>query len=197
MDLLKKVEDNASNEELEHALYEFRGLLSKEVSRVGEGPIVSCYLLLRESPDYHSIALSLTHFIIRDVHACRQDLLEQIYDCLQMRCQCKTNKQIPKLLRRCTLSAVANQLDKGQVEEFITLIAEVHLKVHPDRFGDSQQMLKLFEMMEDRYLLDDKLLLVQETLKMINRPDLIEKVIGNFDPNQSICVTVTKDTTCK
>ena len=195
--ILKQIEDNASNEEIEHALYEFRGLLSKAVSRVGDGPLVSCYLLLRESPEYHTFALSLIHFIIEDVRACRLDLLKQIQDILQSRCIQQSEKQIPKLMLRCTLSAIANQLDQGQVEEFIALTAEMHLKVHPDRFGNSQQMLKLFEMMEGRHLLDDKLTLVRDTLQLIRRPDVIEKIVDRYDPNKSIRIIVTKDAKCK
>ena len=130
--ILKRIEDNASDEEIEHALYEFRGLLNRAVSRVGEGPLVSCYLLLRESSEYHTFALSLTHFIIKDVHACGEDLLKQIHDILQSRCIRQSEEQIPKLLLRCTLSAVANQLDQGQIKEFIALTADMHLKVHPD-----------------------------------------------------------------
>lgn len=189
--LLRKVEDNASNEEIEHALYEFRGLLSKEVSQVGEGPIVSCYLLLRGSPDYHTFALSLTHFVINDVRACGQDILEQIRRCLQIQRVCENDVQFPKLLLRSTLSSVASQLDKVQVDQFVSLVTDLHLKVHPDRFGNSHQMLKLFEMMEDRYLLDDKLSLVQETLRLIGRSDLAKK-IDLYDPNTSINVTMTK-----
>lgn len=195
--ILKEIEDNASNEEIEHALYEFRGVLSREVSRVGEGPLVSCYLLLRESPEYHTFALSLTHFIIEDVRACRHSLLEQIHDILQSKCLQQSEKQIPKLMLRCTLSAIANQLDQGQVEEFIAVTTEVHLKVHPDRFGNSQQMLKLFEMMEDRDLLDDKLTLVRDTLQLIRRPDVIQNIINRYDPNKSISVIVTKDAKCE
>ena len=188
--LLRKVEDNASNDEIEHALYEFRGLLSKEVSRVGEGPIVSCYLLLRESPDYHTVALSLTHFVISDVRACGRDLLEQIHRCLQIRRVCENDLKLPKLLLRSTLSSVVCQLDKVQVDQFVRLVADLHLKVHPDRFGNSHRMLKLFEMMEDRYLLDTKLSLVRETLRLIGRSDLAKK-IDFYDPNTSISVTVT------
>ena len=195
--ILKEIEDNASNEEIEHALYEFRGVLSKAVSRVGEGPLVSCYLLLRESPEYHTFALSLSHFIIEDVRACRHDLLKQIHDILQSKRLQQSEKQVPKLMLRCTLSAIANQLDQGQIEEFVTLTAETHLKVHPDRFGNSQRMLKVFEMMESRHLLDDKLALVRNTLQLIRRPDVIEKIIDRYDPNKSISVIMTKDTKCK
>ena len=191
VDVLTKIEDNASDEEIEHILYEFRGLLSKEVSRVGEGPIVSCYFLLRESPEYHTFALSLTHFIIKDVRACRKDFLEQIHTCLQMRFVCKSLIQIPKLLLRSTLSAVVRQLDKGQIEQFVTMIAELHLKVHPDRFGDSFQMLKLFEMMEDRQLLDDNLLLVRDTLQLIKRSDVAKNFIDTYDPKKFITVVAT------
>ena len=195
--ILKEIEDNASDEEIEHALYEFRGVLSKAVTRVGEGPLVSCYLLLRESPEYHTFALSLTHFIIEDVRACRHSLLKQIHDILQSKFIQQSEKQIPKLMLRCTLSAIANQLDQGQVEQFVALTAEMHLKVHPDRFGNSQQMLKLFEMMEDRHLLDNELTLVRDTLQLIRRPDVIEKIINRYDPNKSISMIVTKDAKCK
>ena len=195
--ILKEIEDNASNEEIEHALYEFRGLLSKAVSRIGDGPLVSCYLLLRESPEYHTFALSLTHFIIKDVRACRQDLLQQIHDVLQSRCIKQSEKQIPRLMLRCTLSAIANQLDQDQVEEFIALTAEMRLKVHPDRFGNSQRMLKLFEMMEGRHLLDDRLTLVRDTLQQIGRPDVIEKIVDRYEPNESISVILTKDDKCE
>ena len=195
--ILKEIEDNASNEEIEHALYEFRGVLSKAVNRVGEGPLVSCYLLLRESPEYQTFALSLTHFIIEDVRACRHSLLKQVHDILQAKCIRQSEKQIPRLMLRCTLSAIANQLDHGQVEQFVTLTAEMHLKVHPDRFGSSQQMLKLFEMMEDRHLLDDKLTIVRDTLQLIGRPDVIEKIIDIYNPNKPIGITVTMDAKCK
>jgi hypothetical protein len=195
--ILKEIEDNASDEEIEHALYEFRAVLSKAVTRVGEGPLVSCYLLLRESPEYHTCALSLTHFILEDVRACRHSLLKQIHDILQSKRLQQSEKQIPKLMLRCTLSAIANQLDQGQVEQFVALSAEIHLKVHPDRFGSSQQMLKLFEMMEGRELLDNKLTLVRDALQVIRRPDIIEKIIDRYDPNKSINIIVTKDAKCK
>ena len=195
--ILKEIEDNASDEEIEHALYEFRGVLNKAVARVGEGPLVSCYLLLRESPEYHTFALSLTHFIIEDVRACRHSLLKQIHDILQSKCIQKSEKQIPKLTLRCTLSAIANQLDQGQIEQFVTLTAEMHLKVHPDRFGNSQRMLKLFEMMEDRNLLDNKLTLIRDTLQLIRMPDVIENIIDRHDPNKLISLIVTKEAKCK
>lgn len=195
--ILKKIEDNASNDEIEHALYEFRGLMSKAVCRVGEGPLVSCYLLLRESPDYHTFALSLTHFIIQDVRACSQDILKQLQDILQSRSMGHSEKHIARLLLRCTLSAIANLLDHSQVEEFITLTAGIHLNVHPDRFGNSQQMLKVFEMMEDRHLLDDGLKLVRDTLQLIGRLGVIERVLDKYDPNQLISVVLTKGAKCE
>ena len=73
----------------------------------------------------------------------------------------------------------------------------MHLKVHPDRFGNSQRMLKLFEMMEDRNLLDNKLTLIRDTLQLIRRPDVIEKIIDRHDPNKSISMIVTKEAKCK
>ena len=190
--ILRKVEDAASNEEIEHALYQFRGLLSKDVSRFGDGPIVSCYLLLRESPDYNTIALSLIRFVLDDVRACGRDLMERICGCLQMRRMYEHNVQISRLILRSTLSSIASQLDQGQVDQFISLVSELHLKVHPDRFGDSHRMLKIFEMMEDRHLFDDKLLLLRETLLLIGRSDLVQTLIDVYDPNKFIRVTVTQ-----
>ena len=190
--ILSKIEDNASNEEIEHALYEFRGLLCKEESRIGIGPFVSCYLLLRESREYQGIALSLTHFIMKDVRVCNKELLEQLHGCLKIRGLSESRIQIPKLLLRCALSAVASHLDKAQGEQFVSFIADMYLKVHPDRFGDSYRMLKLFEMMEDRQLLDETLSLVRETLQMVKRSDVVKKIIDIYNPKNSVRIITTK-----
>ena len=162
------------------------------MARVGDGPVVSSYLLLRESPDYHTSALSLTHYILKDARACREDILEEILECIKKRSVCESNRQIPKLMLRSTLSTIASQLEREQAEQLITLVAEMHLKVHPDRFGDSYRLLKLFEMMESRHLLDDCLSALRDALQLIKRFDLVETFIDVYNPNKLISVSLTK-----
>ena len=58
-------------------------------------------------------------------------------------------------------------------------------------------MLKVFEMMEGRHLLDDGLTFVRDTLQLIRRSDVIENIVDRYNPNKPISVIVTKDAKSK
>jgi hypothetical protein len=195
LELLKKIEGIASDAELEQALYEFRGLLpSLEPPR----KIVDSYLALRQS-DYYQTALSLVSFIVQSVHACPSNWTKEIKEFILKNPMYETELRSPSLMLRLTLAAITNQLT-GQADNFI-LLASDHLKLHPDKFeGGKIPVLKVFEMLEEKRLLDpeDKnLTLASRWLKDVERHDLVEEHIANYNPYRPISLAVLKEMTSK
>ena len=192
LELLEKIEDIASNAELEQALYEFRGLLPKL-----ESPrrIVDTYLALRQS-DYFSTALSLVAFVIQCVHACPVGLLGDLQKHVRRNSTYETDEHIPSFMLRLTLADIATGLmsasDRSQAADFITLAAS-HLKVNADKF-DGLQLLKVFDTLEKRGHLnpeDATQSLICTWLTNIERPDLVETLKGYY-PYRPIKLVVDK-----
>lgn len=191
LELLKKIEGIASKAELEQALYEFRGLLpSLEPPR----EIVDSYLALRQS-NYYQTALSLVSFIIQFVHACPADWMIEIKEFIRKNTMYETDLRIPSLMLRLTLARITNQLT-GQADNFIQLAAE-HLQVHTDKFEDWKiPVLKVFEMLEEKHLLDPKdknLMLASKWLKDVGRDDLVIEHIASYNPYRPISLAVLKE----
>lgn len=197
LELLKKIEGIASNAELEQALYEFRGLLpSLEPPR--KLKIVDSYLALRQS-NYCQTALSLVSFIVQSVHACPPNWTEEIKEFIRKNTMYEADLRIPSLMLRLTLATIANQLS-GQADNFIQLASE-HLHLHPDKFeGGKIPVLKVFEMLEEKCLLDPKdknLKLASKWLEEVERHDLVEDHIANYNPYRPISLAVLKEMNSK
>ena len=195
LELLKKIEGIASKPELEQALYEFRGLLpSLEPSR----KIVDSYLALRQS-DYYQTALSLVSFIIQSVYACPAEWMKEIKEFIQKNTVYEADLRIPSLMLRLTLATITNQLN-DQADNFIQLASE-HLQMHPDKFeGGKLPVLKVFEMLEEKHLIDPKdknLMLTSKWLKDVGRDDLVIEHVANYNPYRPISLAVLKEVKSK
>ena len=195
LELLKKIEGIASDAELEQALYEFRGLLpSLEPPR----KIVDSYLALRQS-NYCQTALSLVLFIVQFVQACLPNWTEEIKEFIRKNTMYESDLCIPSLMLRLTLATITNQLS-GQADNFIRLASE-HLQLHPDEFeGGKIPVLKVFEMLEEKCLLDPKdkhLKLASKWLEEVERHDLVEDHIANYNPYRPISLAVLKEMNSK
>ena len=198
LELLKSIEGIASKEELEQALYEFRGLLpTLEAPR----KIVDSYLVLRQS-DFYSTALSLVSFIIQFVHACPPEWLENIQEFIRKNTTYEADEHIPSLMLRLTLARVTNELTvhKDQADDFIQLAAK-HLDLHPDKFEDAQiPVLKVFDTLEERGFIDPKdkqLALVSKWLENVRRNDLVKEHITSYDPHRPIRLAVMQEVKSK
>lgn len=195
LELLKKIEGIASKPELEQALYEFRGLLpSLEPPR----KIVDSYLALRQS-DYYQTALSLVSFIIQSVYACPAEWMKEIKEFIQKNTVYEADLRIPSLMLRLTLATITNQLN-DQADNFIQLASE-HLQMHPDKFeGGKLPVLKVFEMLEEKHLIDPKdknLMLTSKWLKDVGRDDLVIEHVANYNPYRPISLAVLKEVKSK
>lgn len=196
LELLKKIEGIASDAELEQALYEFRGLLpSLEPPR----KIVDSYLALRQS-NYYQTALSLVLFIVQLVQACPPNWMEEIKEFIRENTIYESDLCISSLMLRLTLATITNQLSAGQADNFIRLASE-HLQLHPDEFeGGNIPALKVFEMLEEKRLLDPKdknLKLASKWLEEVERHDLVEDHIANYNPYRPISLAVLKEINSK
>lgn len=195
LELLIKIEGIASKPELEQALYEFRGLLpSLEPPR----KIVDSYLALRQS-DYYQTALSLVSFIIQSVYACPAEWMKEIKEFIQKNTVYEADLRIPSLMLRLTLATITNQLN-DQADNFIQLASE-HLQMHPDKFeGRKLPVLKVFEMLEEKGLIDPKdknLMLTSKWLKDVGRDDLVIEHVANYNPYRPISLAVLKEVKSK
>ena len=199
LELLKKIEDIASEAELEQALYEFRGLLpSLEVPR----KIVDSYLALRQS-DYCQTALSLVSFIVQSMRACSPDRLEKIRNFIRKYSTYEADERIPSLMLRLTLARVTDQLTdyEDQADNFIQLAA-AHLQLHTDKIKKNVQrpVLKVFDTLEERGSInpkDTQLACVSKWLKIVGRMDLVTKHITSYNPYLPIRLAVMKEVKSK
>ena len=199
LEIFKKIEGIASKAELEQALYEFRGLLpSLEPSR----KIVDSYLALRQS-DYYQTALSLVYYIIQSVYACPAEWMKDIKEFIQKNSMYEADLRIPSLMLRLTLATIANQLNdprNDQADNFIQLASE-HLQMHPDKFeGGKLPVLKVFEVLEEKHLIDPKdknLMLTSKWLKDVGRNDLVIEHVANYNPYRPISLAVLKEVKSK
>ena len=197
LELLKKIEDIASEAELEQALYEFRGLIpSLEAPR----KIVDSYLALRQS-NYCQTALSLVSFIVQSVHACSPEWLEKIRKFIRKCSAYEADERIPSLMLRLTLARVTNYLTNKQADDFIQLAAE-HLQIHPDKFKKNVRIpvLKVFDTLEERGSVnpkDTKLAHVSKWVEGVGRKDLVKEHITNYNPYHPIRLAVIKEVKSK
>ena len=115
--------------------------------------------------------------------------------CVKKHSAYEADERIPSFMLRLALSDIAISLmsDKSQAKDFITLAAN-HLNVHTDKFEDHRglQMLKLFDMLEERGIIDpkdSKLPLIHSWLTDVQRNDLLQK-LGSYNPYHPIRLVV-------
>ena len=198
LNLLKKIEkDCASDNELAHASYELKSLVSFEGDdadcTVSLSILTDSYVALRQSETYSSIALSLVYMIIN--HVMSYPKLKPLEDLRRFVNEMPTYElqvKIPKLLLRRSLAKIALDLTESEAEDFITTaLAMEELKpLNPDRLGKSARILKLFERMEEKGLVrhtGKELPVVARILDDIHRPKLMQK-LGDYDPARPIWV---------
>jgi hypothetical protein len=196
LNLLKRIEqDCAGDNELAHASYELKSLVSFEGDDADctTSILTDSYRALRQSETYSSIALSLVYMIIN--HVMSYPKLEPLEDLRRFVNKMPTYEiqvKIPRLLLRRSLAKIALDLTESEAEDFISvaLAAEELKPLNPDRLGKSARILKLFERMEEKGLVKHtgkELPVVARILNVIKRPKLIEK-LDDYDPARPIWV---------
>jgi hypothetical protein len=194
LNLLKKIEkDCAGDNELAHASYELKSLVSFKEDDADCSILTDSYTALRRSETYSSIALSLVYMIIN--HVMSYPKLEPLEDLRRFVNKMPTYEiqvKIPRLLLRRSLAKIALDLTESEAEDFISvaLAAEELKPLNPDRLGKSARILKLFERMEEKGLVKHtgkELPVVARILNVIKRPKLIEK-LDDYDPARPIWV---------
>lgn len=194
LDLLKKIEkDCAGDNELAHATYELKALVSIQ----GEGDsactsiLTDSYTALRQSKCYSSIALSLMCMIVNHAMSSPNlDPLEELRTHINKLPTYEVQVKIPKLLLRRSLAEVAYDLTESEAENFITVATEELKPFHPDRLGKSARILQLFERMEEKGLVkhtSKEIQVVARLLGDIRRADL-KQTFKQYDPDRPICV---------
>ena len=141
LNLLKKMEkDCAGDNELAHASYELKALVSIEEDEDCTSILTDSYTALRQSEIYSTIALSLVYMIINHV-MCYPEL-EPLKDLRRYVSEMPTYEvqvKIPKLLLRRSLAKIALDLTESEAEDFITVAAEELKPLNPDRLGKSPE----------------------------------------------------------
>ena len=195
LDLLKKIEkDCAGDNELAHASYELKALVSFE----GDGDsanssiLTDSYTALRQSESYSSIALSLMCMIVNHVMSSPNlEPIEELRTHINRLPTYEVQVKIPKLLLRRSLAEVAHDLTESESEDFITVATEELKPLNPDRLGKSQaaRILNLFERMEKNGLVkhtSKELPDMARFLGHIKRPDLMQ-TFKQYDPDRPVC----------
>lgn len=195
LNLLRKIEkDCAGDNELAHASYELKALVSID----GDGAdcasiLTDSYTALRQSETYSSIALSLVYMVINHVMSYpKLEPLEELRSYVSIMPTYEVRVRIPKLLLRRSLAKIALDLTESESEDFITATTEELKPLNPDRLGKSARILKLFERMEEGGLVQHtskELPVVARLLGYINRPKLMQK-LDDYDPDRPVCVAV-------
>lgn len=194
--LLKKIDkDCASDDELDHTMYELRALVTGDADTVADtaSSLTGIYAALRRSESrVASIALSLVLFTLEHTMPCVVPV-RQLEECTSRMPTYKLQVKAPRLFLRRTLAEIALDLNKVETMDFITVVTE-EMNLNPDRLGKSaQKILNLFERMEKNGLdtcsrPTGKLLCdMERVLSYIQRPDLI-KMLKQYDPDCQICV---------
>ena len=195
LDLLKTIEkDCAGNDELAHVAYELKALVSIETDD-SASIITDSYTALRRSERYSSIALSLVWMIINNVMSNPElNPVDELRTHIISRMSTyETQIRIPRLLLRRSLAKIANDLDKSEKEDFITVATEQLKPLNPERLGKSAPIFKLFERLEERELVSHtskELPVMARFLRDIKRPDLVQRLDRN-DLDRPICVAAT------
>lgn len=197
LNLLKKIErDCAGDNELAHASYELKSLVSFEGDDADctVSILTDSYVALRQSETYSSIALSLVYMILN--HVMPDPKLEPLEDLQRFVRKMPTYEvevKIPKLLLRRSLAKIAIDLTESEAEDFITLALDMEefKSLNPDRLGKSARIFNLFERMEEKGLVKytgKELPVVAQILCDINRPDMLTEKLDGYDPACPICV---------
>lgn len=184
--LLRVIQENASETELTQIFYQLRALLPEDPER--SRTIVGWYMLLRQSPEYYSIAASVIYFIVDCV--CATGNLQDLKDYVTKNTSYKSDVNIPRLTLRQMLSRIMNRMNESEAQKLIGLVSRLHLGTPPDSY---KQLHKLFEMMEKKGLLipsNQNLPELCACFQQLGRNDIIKEFLVLYDPHHRISLPV-------
>ena len=146
------------------------------------------YFSLKESHEYHDVALSLTARILKDAGSPKEvETLEH----LAARCPTKyeTDKKIPRLVFRELLASVAVDLENHDAERLVKTMARLNLNKHPDQFMSADKTLPesvmeaFIRMEQQNHLTPTDKSKLEQVLEQMGRKDLIQRHLEQYDPD--------------